>query len=111
VVRVNRIKQPTAAAASTTTKAAAPAPAAATTKAAATAAATELVKGGHATSSETLRWGANTPKGMPLNYILKKPRPIDSRLRPDYLADFLPEKIWRTFYNEVLPDFLAHSVK
>jgi hypothetical protein len=47
--------------------------------------------------------------------FLKKPRPIDSRLKPDYLADFLPEKIWRTFYNEVLPDFLAyyfaHSVK
>jgi hypothetical protein len=35
--------------------------------------------------------------------------------RPDYLADFLTEKIWRTFYNEVLPDFLAyyfaHSVE
>jgi hypothetical protein len=37
-----------------------------------------------------------------------KPRPTASRLRPDYLADFLPEKIWRTFYNEVLPDFLAY---
>jgi hypothetical protein len=36
------------------------------------------------------------------------PRPTASRLRPDYLADFLPEKIWRTFYNEVLPDFLAY---
>jgi hypothetical protein len=35
-------------------------------------------------------------------------RPKASRLRPDYLADFLHEKIWRTFYNEVLPDFLAY---
>ncbi len=25
------------------------------------------------------------------------------------MADFLPEKIWRTFYNEVLPDFLAYG--
>ncbi len=31
-----------------------------------------------------------------------------SRLRPDYLADFLHEKIWRTFYSEVLPEFLAY---
>ncbi len=35
-------------------------------------------------------------------------RPTASRLRPDYLADFLPEKIWLTFYIEVLPDFLAY---
>jgi hypothetical protein len=31
-----------------------------------------------------------------------------SRLRPDYLANFLHKKIWRTFYIEVLPDFLAY---
>jgi hypothetical protein len=39
---------------------------------------------------------------------LRKLRPTASRLRPDYLADFLHEKIWRTFYIEVLPDFLAY---
>ncbi len=31
-----------------------------------------------------------------------------SRLRPDYLADFLHEQIWRTIYIVVLPDFLAY---
>jgi hypothetical protein len=40
---------------------------------------------------------------------LGKPRPTASRLRPVYLADFSPENIWRTFYNEVLPDFLAYG--
>jgi hypothetical protein len=40
---------------------------------------------------------------------IRKPRPTASRLRPVYLADFLPEKVWRTFYNEVLPDFLAYG--
>jgi hypothetical protein len=35
-------------------------------------------------------------------------RPTASRLRPDYLADFLHEQIWRTFYIVVLPDFLAY---
>jgi hypothetical protein len=39
---------------------------------------------------------------------VRKLRPTASRLRPDYLADFLHEKIWRTFYIEVLPDFLAY---
>ncbi len=47
--------------------------------------------------------------------VFLQPRPTASQLRPDYLADFLPEKIWRTFYNEVLPDFLTyyfpHSVQ
>ncbi len=39
---------------------------------------------------------------------IRKPRPTASRLRPDYLADFLPKKIWQSFFNEVLPDFLAY---
>ena len=39
---------------------------------------------------------------------VRKLRPTASRLRPDYLADFLPEQIWRTFYIVVLLDFLAY---
>ncbi len=39
---------------------------------------------------------------------VRKLRPTASRLRPDYLADFLHEQIWRTFYIVVLPDFLAY---
>jgi hypothetical protein len=39
---------------------------------------------------------------------VRKLRPTASRLRPDYLADFLPEQIWRTFYIVILLDFLAY---
>jgi hypothetical protein len=39
---------------------------------------------------------------------ISKKRPTASRLGPDYLADFLPEQIWRTFYIVVLPDFLTY---
>jgi hypothetical protein len=39
---------------------------------------------------------------------VRKLRPTASRLGPDYLADFLPEQIWRTFYIVVLLDFLAY---
>jgi hypothetical protein len=39
---------------------------------------------------------------------VRKLRPTASRLRPDYLADFLHEQIWHTFYIVVLPDFLAY---
>ncbi len=46
--------------------------------------------------------------GIPVHLFVSKPRPTASRLRPDYLADFLPEQIWRTFYIVVLLDFLAY---
>jgi hypothetical protein len=39
---------------------------------------------------------------------VRKLRPSASRLRSEYLADFLHEQIWRTFYIVVLPDFLAY---